>query len=490
MNDFVTTAYLEISKEFMKLQPVHNKYTWHEGIFAWAFTTISWSLMARCESVGKMMLQHLDWKGDSLVITFAKHKGDQGGEGMGREKHVYANIVCPHVCPVLSLGVLTFCKHRGSMPGPQKVFPGGEQESRYGKILRHILANIPETMLGANRKDIGTHSTRKGSANFVMNFPHVNPVAVYIRAGWSLGSVQDRYIHGGSGSDQLIGRAATGLPTLTNDFSTLPPHFSRESLQMLHNFGWENIIDGFQLYPECFRRVIPYLLASIVYHESYLRNNLPLNHPLWNQTIFTQNVVIGGSNFTNMVVALKNRVLTGHGVCKETSMQASGVPNSILIAQEVENLKLDLQDFKNHQENILNVKCNEIMSNLATIPETLRGMIMDHFVVEGVSPLNMADVQRLFDEREARLMEAFNRAISASIPTSTQSQESVSTENNQDATGQGFTTWYWGGKFGRYCPQDFKFPSSDVKTMWDLWHFGNPAKNIAPYKFFFAWALR
>ena len=80
------------------------------------------------------------------------------------------------------------------------------------------------------------------------------------------------------------------------------------------------------------------------------------------------------------------------------------MPNSILIAHRVENLKLKLQYFKNHQKNILNMKCKEFMSNLATIPETLRGMIMDHFVVEWVSPLNIADVQRLFDERETRLL--------------------------------------------------------------------------------------
>ena len=50
----------------------------------------------------------------------------------------------------------------------------------------------------------------KGSANFVMNFPYVNPVAVHIRAGWLLGSVQNRYNHGVLASDELVGRAATG----------------------------------------------------------------------------------------------------------------------------------------------------------------------------------------------------------------------------------------------------------------------------------------
>jgi hypothetical protein len=35
----------------------------------------------------------------------------------------------------------------------------------------------------------------------------MSAVAVYLRAGWSLGNVQDRYIFSGAGSDQVVGRA-------------------------------------------------------------------------------------------------------------------------------------------------------------------------------------------------------------------------------------------------------------------------------------------
>ena len=103
-------------------------------------------------------------------------------------------------------------------------------------------------------------------------------------------------------------------------------------------------------------------------------------------------------------------------------------------------------------------------------------MIMDHFVVEGVSPLNKADVQRIFDERDARLMEAINHAVSVTTTPTMQISESMPTAAyHQDI--QGFITWCRGGKFGRYCPQEFKFPTSDVKT-----HYGTSAKKIAPYK--------
>jgi hypothetical protein len=49
-------GYLYISKTMMTLKPVHRKYTWMEGIFAWSFMTLSWNLIARANSVGNIML--------------------------------------------------------------------------------------------------------------------------------------------------------------------------------------------------------------------------------------------------------------------------------------------------------------------------------------------------------------------------------------------------------------------------------------------------
>ena len=35
---------------------------------------------------------------------------------------------------------------------------------------------------------------------------------------------------------------------------------------------------------------------------------------------------------------------------------------------------------------------------------------------------------------------------------------------------------------GQMLPHSFEFPKAEVKTMWDLWHFGNSAEKIRPYK--------
>jgi hypothetical protein len=39
-----------------------------------------WNLMSRSESVDSLMLQHIDWECDALVIEEQGHKGDQIGE--------------------------------------------------------------------------------------------------------------------------------------------------------------------------------------------------------------------------------------------------------------------------------------------------------------------------------------------------------------------------------------------------------------------------
>ncbi len=46
--------------------------------------------MSRAESVDSLMLKHIDWDCDALIIEEQGHKGDQTGENKFG-KHVYAN---------------------------------------------------------------------------------------------------------------------------------------------------------------------------------------------------------------------------------------------------------------------------------------------------------------------------------------------------------------------------------------------------------------
>ena len=90
-----------------------------------------------------------------------------------------------------------------------------------------------------------------------------------------------------------MGRAATGLDTNNDpDFAILPPHFDVT----------DGPVPGYvAFYPDCIRAAIPFLLASRVYHQEWLQDNLPPQHPLFNQRVWT-----GG-----ILQRLKSKVLTG-----------------------------------------------------------------------------------------------------------------------------------------------------------------------------------
>ena len=126
------------------------------------------------------------------------------------------------------------------------------------KSIRDLNPNID---LGAVIEDWGTHSNRKGVASYLLSMLFLSAVNVYLRAGWSLGNVQDRYIFAGAGGDQIVGRAASGLPITDLRFAVLPPHFSNEDLEILNAIGWDSILPGYNNYPSSFKRIVPFFYS-------------------------------------------------------------------------------------------------------------------------------------------------------------------------------------------------------------------------------------
>lgn len=107
---------------------------------------------------------------------------------------------------VLTAGV----RHDGAS---NLLFGNGRGESRFAKWLVPVCKDAANELLehSVAFADIGSHSFRKGIATFLGGMvTGPSPIAIYLRAGWSLG-VQKRYILEGGGGDQLAGRAATGI---------------------------------------------------------------------------------------------------------------------------------------------------------------------------------------------------------------------------------------------------------------------------------------
>lgn len=98
--------------------------------------------------------------------------------------------------------------------------------------------------------------------------------SVILRAGWSLGGVQDRYIRFAGAGDMFVGRCVAGNSLHSQDFSYLPPHFPEagESVREMMKLMFPSIF-------QTLSGVAEFCLASLVYHETYLRETLSAHHP-------------------------------------------------------------------------------------------------------------------------------------------------------------------------------------------------------------------
>lgn len=119
-------------------------------------------------------------------------------------------------------------------------------------------------------------------------------------------------------------------------FATLPPHFCRKDLEKLNSIGWNNICPGHQNYPECFKLVIPFLFASLLYHHAWLETTFSPQHPIFQQSCLSNTYSIDGIN--QPIKNLQKNVLLGINQCLDTNMVATGIPDHLAIAHEVQEL--------------------------------------------------------------------------------------------------------------------------------------------------------
>ncbi|ETP53837.1 hypothetical protein F442_01317, partial [Phytophthora nicotianae P10297] len=185
--------------------------------------------MCRAKSAESIRHAHLSWCEDSITITFAHMKNDQDGSRPRDPRHVYANPTIPEICPVLALGIYFSVF---GFDGDGKLFPGGNQYSRFLSILKKNLeCDVMKSILvqfGLTSDDFGTHSARKGAATYMNSCSTSGPsaAAICLRAGWTLPGVQNKYVRFEAAGDMIVGRYVAGLPFDSPKFATLPPFFA------------------------------------------------------------------------------------------------------------------------------------------------------------------------------------------------------------------------------------------------------------------------
>lgn len=310
-----------------------------QGTFAKCFLTICWNLMARSQNALSIHINHVEWVEDSLGIYYAHQKNDQAGDRPDEARHVYANPKNPQICPILALGIYWMVYEFPIVNGELldgNLFPGDKQYSRFTKYLSKLMHE--ESLqrdfrdLGIDVDSIGTHSLRKGASTFCTSGTTACPsvTAVHLRAGWSLGGVQDRYLRYEAAGDQYVGRTVTGLPSGSEDFALLPPRFIDRAV------GSRAVDEYLPLLPQHLRHAGQYVLASVIYHRDWLRNNLDPRHRLLRSPLFMG---------TDLLDSLGTRI-----VCDlespDSNIKATGIPPHVMIFSRIAHMEKEVQSLK------------------------------------------------------------------------------------------------------------------------------------------------
>ena len=411
----------------------------------WPFIILQWNLIARSASVAAIMYGHIRWDQDALLIDIPKHKSDQAGDKR-YPRHLYANPSNPVICPILALAVVTFSQPIRQMSDGSssfRLFDGEHSEARFSALLRTALSSLSPAslaLIGTDIKDIGTHSTRKGAASYCVSMPNgPSTIQILLRAGWSIGNVLDRYIFGGSGGDQLTGRVLAGLDFENVNFSTLPPHFHGG----LTGFDLASVCPLFPTFTTQFKQVVPYLLASLVYHEQWLRSKLSCNHPLFTSSLFA----------SGCTARLKPFVHCGTVRCVDDqhTMIASGIPPHLAIVNRLHAM----EDSANQSRDALMRKVDEL-------PVKVADSILSRVQVNGAVPVTAHDITRIMESMIERFRAEFSHNPSNPLPGAVVVSEAANLP---------FDSFTWGGRI-QMVPCNWKFPSINVKDCWYLWNFG------------------
>jgi hypothetical protein len=453
--------------------------------FAWCFLILQWNLISRSQNIASILLQHLTWLNDSLVVYFPVTKTDQTAD-MKYPRHVYANPLFPHICPILSLAVHVFSRSFSSVAARYQnaLFDGGSQEDRFSHILSRVLEGLSEndrSSLDEDPKKFGTHSIRKGACTYCAGMkdgPQMH--SIFLRAGWTLSSNTNRYIFQGSGGDQLTGRVVSGLPLTDTQLATLPPRFKPDTFSQFSVEKWESLLPGYSSLPRCFQSVVPYLIASICYHVEWLRTNLPSNSPLFSAPLFSQNHV---SYLTDSLCHDDENVF---GKCMQTGMQATGIPSILLTSMMVKKMRV------------------EVTSKLDTLPSMVSAEILRKCVVNGAVPVTTEDLERM----RSNIVSEMNTALQNSVSEMYRVSSSVvaglrrshalypgASLTNSSSVMERFTLFAWSNAVAEgdnqqaqlelhRAPKDFSFPRKNIKHIWILWFFGDLKNKVSPYRLF------
>ena len=145
--------------QFLADEALKASSDFDQAVFAHLFLVLCWNLAGRSNSIGTLQFANLAVKDDAIGITFPTTKTDKTGDNK-IERHVYANVVNPSICPYLALGIFVFTAGRRNLYAEsliQLLFGQKNAEARFSKWLNTALKKHQDILeqMGVSPGSIG-----------------------------------------------------------------------------------------------------------------------------------------------------------------------------------------------------------------------------------------------------------------------------------------------------------------------------------------------
>jgi hypothetical protein len=154
--------------------------------------------------------------------------------------------------------------------------------------------------------------------------------------------------------------------------------------------------------------VVPYLLASLVYHRSYLVE-LQAQHP--QHPLFLQRVWTSG-----ILDRLRDKVGAGCSRNAISRMSATGVPPHLVLANRIVDMQKGMDLIR-----------EEVITKLDGLPEALKQSMLQNFNINGTVPITHLQVVEMMEKLQLSNETTIQSALlqnqisnsAAAVPTNT-----------------------------------------------------------------------
>ena len=310
-----SSAFKMISRKLFEMQGGGH---WKAQIQVWPYWNILGTVLSRSERVGEVLVDHIGGKEDMILFDVSTSKTDPTGV-LSYAKAIASNPFDPHSDAFLGLAFLFFCRNSES---DNRIFSYADMSATATIYLHKVLASLTEreeTLLCCSKHLVGLHTAKKTGCSKLYDNECTVAVAIEKRCDHHLHGSQGSYIGDLPANDAFNARILAGLEFGTDEFASKPCHFDSVPEALWSSIPWNSIVHGYSTFPVECKSVMPLLLASVIHHEGFIRNELRGGggHPILFSSLFT----IHKGLFDKL------RPYVKYGLC-QSEMTTTGVPLS------------------------------------------------------------------------------------------------------------------------------------------------------------------